>query len=205
MKSAKVRLYTPGAQGVFVSTPPDGNGSAPIFTTQDMAFAVDLTKIGTSLYKELLEGNAGLKLQVDYTYGGLTPPAGFTVNVDYKQARQYYANNTIFQAQASYFGLWGASYKSESTEIRDKLEQSGALIIDVVEGSGFKKEDIDKYLQPIIKRINDQVLLTMAPPEQIDAPKADPSGKGGFFGSASYSTSTKEVNQLKQYKMRISS
>jgi hypothetical protein len=200
MKSAKAQLYSPGASGVFVATPPDGNGDAPIFTTQEMAFAVDLTKIGVSLYKDLLEGKAGLKLQVDFTYGGLTPPAGFTVTADYKQALDYYGSNSVFQAQASYFGLWGASYKNESTEIRQKLEESGALKIDVIEGSGFKKEDIDKYLQPIIKRINDQVLEMMTPPERIEAPKADPSGKGGFFGSASYSVATKKVNQLKQLK-----
>jgi hypothetical protein len=203
MKTAKAQLYSPGDTGVFVRTPPDGNGDAPIFTTQDMAFAVDLTKIGASLYKELLNGKAGLKLQVDYTYGGLTPPAGFTVNVNYKQALDYYAKNSIFQAQASYYGLWGASYKSESTEIRQSLENSGALTIDVVEGSGFKKEDIDQYLQPIVKRINDQVLQIMAPPDKIDEPRADPAGKGGFFGSANYAVATKSVNQLKQLKETI--
>lgn len=200
MKSAKVQLYSPGASGVFVATPPDGNGDAPIFTTQEMAFVVDLTKIGTSLYKELIEGKAGLKLQVDFTYGGLTPPAGFTVTADYKQAHEYYGKNTKFQAQASYFGLWGASYTSESTEIRQRLEESGALKIDVVEGSGFKKEDIDKYLQPIVKRINDQVLQTMTPPERIEAPQANPSGKGGFFGSANYAVATKDITQIKQIR-----
>jgi len=203
MRKATVQLYSPGAAGVFVRTQPDGNGDAPLFTTQDMAFAVDLTKIGTSLYKSLLDGEAGLKLQVDYTYGGLTPPAGFTVTVDYKQVLDYYAKNQIIAAQASYFGLWGASYHNESTEIRQDLENAGALKIDVVEGSGFQKDDIDKYLQPIIKRINDEVLQVMEPPPQIQEPRADPSSKGGFFGSANYSVATKSINQIKQLKETI--
>lgn len=203
MKSAKVHVYCLGPNGVFVRTPPDGNGDAPIFTTQEMAFSIDLTKIGTSLYKALIEGGEGLKIQVDYTYGGLTPPAGFTVRVDYRQLHKHYSRNEQFAVRASYFGYFGGSYKRESTEIREALEQSGALQIDVKEGSGLKKEDIDKYLQPILKRINDEVIQLLSPPAQIDPAKAQAGSSGGIWGGANYAVAIKDVSQLRQLNETI--
>lgn len=204
IRSADVTVYTPGGVGgTFVATPVFGVGAAPTFANQDMSFSMDLTKGGAELFRSLMDGTTGVQLIVTMKYGGLTPPAGFSVTVDYAQARDYYSNNTTFAARASYFGLFGASYESNSSQIRDTLVNSGALKIDIVQGSGFTEQDADKYLQPIVKRINDEILQTFQPPREISPAVANAVKAGGYFGSAGYSVATKQESQLKQLKETI--
>jgi hypothetical protein len=201
VRSADVSVYTPGGVGgTFVASPVFGAGAAPTFANQEMSFSVDLTKSGAELFRSLMEGTTGVQLIVNMKYGGLTPPAGFTVTVDYKKARNYYSRDSVFAARASYFGLFGASYESRSSEIRDTLITEGALKIDIIEGSGFTQQEADKYLQPIVKRINDEIIQMFTPPTAIIPAVASQVQAGGFFGSAGYSVATKEENQLRQVK-----
>jgi hypothetical protein len=208
IKKSEVNVYIPersgqGNQGIFLAAPLEGNGIAPQFATQEMAFSVPLTRLGTNLLDAMMEGKDGVKVQILFTYGGLTPPAGFKVTVDYRQAQSHYSRNSRFRAEASYYGLWGASYESQSQYIRDQLIDSGALKVEIQEGSGFKLEDIDKYLQPIVKRINDQILETMKTPNKIEPTHASGNDKGGFFGSANYSVAVKDVSQVRELKESI--
>src|SRR5262249_36555230 len=101
-----------------------------------------------------------------------------------------------FRAEASYYGLFGASYEQQSDTIRDELIQSGALDIKIDEGSGIKLSDIDKYLQPIVKRINDEILETFKPPSRIEPAHAAGNDKGGYFASANYSVAVKDVSNI---------
>ena len=80
-KAAQVNLYTP-KEGKLIASAPQGEGIAPTFATQKMAFSVPLTRVGSDVYDELVHGNTGMPVSVELTYNGLTPPAGFKVKVD---------------------------------------------------------------------------------------------------------------------------
>jgi hypothetical protein len=202
IKSSQVNVWVPEGND-FIAAPISGNGIAPLFSTQEMAFAIPLTRQGAALYDALAKGTDGVKVQISFTYGGLTSPAGFTVTVDYAQAFKHYSENTKFRAEASYYGLFGASYEKQTQTIREELENSGAMKVDIKLGEGVTMETVDKYLQPIVKRINDQVLETFRPPDKIDPAVAPGNNKGGYFGSVNYSASVKDISQVKQIKDKI--
>ncbi len=195
-KSAEVTVYTPGENGTFV-TSVNGGGKAPLFATQEMPFTIELNKLGASVYQQIESGQGGVKIGITFKYPGLTPPAGFKVTADYKQLHDYYEHNSHFRAEASYFGFFGASYESTSQQIRSELVNSGGLHIDITPGSGLTLEDIDRYLQPILKRINDNIIELFKPPTEVPA-NAPWNPRTGSFGGINYSVSTKDVHQIRQ-------
>lgn len=196
-KSAEALIYSPA--GELLGSTPLGTGIAPTFVTQKMVFSIPLTALGTDVYQALTTGNTGIPVAIRFKYNGLTPAVGFSVDVDWHQAYDYYSKNEEFRAQASYYGLFGASAAYSSQTIREKLEQAKAIKINVTEGEGFDITQIDKYLQPILKRINDEILQDFQPPPKIDPAVAPATGGGGgWFASGSYSVAVKNVSIVKQ-------
>ncbi len=200
-KSAKVFLYNP--KGELLTTGSQAPGIAPTISTQKMAFIVELTKVGADVYDELVSGKTGIGVVVQFTYNGLTPPAGFKVIVDYKQAHKHYSKDLKFKNKVSYYGLVSAKAEGGFTKIREELENSGALKIEPILGEGFKQEDADKMMQPILSRINEQIVKVMSPPEKVDPAKAGTPEADGFFGGIGFTASLKDVKQVKKIKETI--
>jgi hypothetical protein len=201
LKSANVTLYTQA--GVLVTSAPQGAGIAPTFATQKMVFSVPLTKIGADVFDELVRGNTGIPVVVDFTYDGLTPAAGFKVHVDWDQTYQFYSRHDHFAASVNYKGLFGASVDVDRQKLREALEESKAIEIEIIEGSGFTKADADKLLEPFINRINAELLEDLKPPEKIQPAQAAQPPKAGTFGGVSYSVAIKDVQQVKKGKETI--
>lgn len=175
----------------------EGSGVAPTFASQHMAFSVPLTEVGVPVFDALVRTPTGIRTAVQYKYYGLTPPAGFKVRLNYRNAFEHYSKNEQFRARASYYGLFSASVASERTSIREELIRSGAMQVEIIDSQNFTMDKVDAYLQPILKRINDQILENQRPPERINPAQAAPASAGGFFGGASYSVAMKSVSSIK--------
>lgn len=191
--SATVSLFA--NDGNLVGTA-EGTGVAPTFASQHMAFSVPLTEVGAPVFDALVRTPTGIRTAVQYKYYGLTPPAGFKVKLNYRNAFEHYSKNEQFRARASYYGLFSASVASERTSIREELIRSGAMQVEIIDSANFSMEKVDAYLQPILKRINDQVLENQRPPDKIDPARASPGSTGGYFGGASYSVAMKSVSSI---------
>ncbi|NEI66481.1 hypothetical protein [Rhizobium leguminosarum] len=200
-KSANVSIYSPN--GDQLGGDPLGTGPAAVFATQKMVFSIPVTELGSDVYEALIHSNTGIPVAVRFGYTGLTPPAGFTVDVDWDQTRDFYSKNEEFRAHASYYGLFGASVGYSATTIREKLVEAKAIKVNIIEGEGFTIEKIDAYLQPILKRINDELLEDFKPPPHIDPAVAPSVSSGGYFGGASYSVGVKSVSESKHGTERI--
>jgi hypothetical protein len=201
INAATVSLYSSDSKLVGVA---EGTGTAPTFASQTMAFSLPLTQLGTAVFNELVKSPAGVRTAVQFTYNGMTPKCGYKVTADYSQARDYYDKNEKFAARASYYGLFSASVSSETTEIRDALVKSGALKIELLASNQCPAERLDTLIQPMLKRINDQVLETFKPPEKIDPVQAGTPSTGGYFGGVGYSVAVKKVSELKKLNEVIS-
>jgi hypothetical protein len=176
----------------------EGTGIAPTFASQQMAFSLSLNEVGSAVFEELVNSPTGIRTAVQYSYNGLTPPAGFKVKLNYRNAFKHYSENTEFRARASYYGLFSASYSRSTAEIREELISSGAMTVEVTTDKDFTIDKIDRYLQPILKRLNDEILEYTKPPEAIDPAKAASPSAGGYFGGAGYSVATKSVEKIRQ-------
>lgn len=201
INSATVSLYSSDSKLVGVA---EGTGTAPTFASQTMAFSLQLTQVGTAVFDELVKSPTGVRTAVQFTYNGMTPKCGYKVTTDYQQARDYYSKNEKFAARASYYGLFSGSVSSETTDIRDQLVQAGALNIEVLASNQCPAERLDTLMQPILKRMNDQVLEVFRPPERIDPAQAGTPSTGGYFGGAGYSVVVKKVSELKKLNETVS-
>ncbi len=131
-KDATVSLYTPG-EGTLLAEAPKGAGIAPTFATQKMAFSVPMTRVGSDVYDELVNGNTGMPVVVQFSFNGLTPPAGFKVEVDWDQTHDYYSKHQKFAAQAAWKGF-GGSIDVDRQKIRETLEENKCMKVLVTEG-----------------------------------------------------------------------
>jgi hypothetical protein len=190
IKSADVLIYTPQS-ATLLAEAPKGNGIAPTFATQKMVFTVPLTAIGADVYAGLVDSATGVPVMVSYTYEGLTPPGGFTVFVDYDQTYRHYSESSSFRAEASYLGLFGGGYTRTSESIFNELVNSHCIRVDLTVGENFTMAQAQGYLQPILARINSELLEASKPPDKVDPAKASAAAKGGWWGSVNYSVATK--------------
>lgn len=201
-KSSSASIYSP--KGNQLGDDPLGVGPSALFATQKMVFSLPVTKLGSDVYQSLIEGTTGIPLAIRFKFTGLTPPAGFVVEVNWQNAFKHYSENQEFRAQASYYGLFGASAAYSSTTIREQLEKAKAIKIEIKEGEGLTLSDIDsKFLQPILKRINDELIQEFQPPPQINPAVAPQASSGGYFASGSASVAVKNVSLIKTGSERI--
>lgn len=206
-ESAEVSLYAPGAPNALFAAAPMGAGVAPMFATQSMVFSVPLTRVGSDVLEALVKGNTGVPVAVTFTFNALTPPAGFTLTVDWDQTYKHYSEDQRFRAEASYYGWFGASYESSRTDIYNTLVQNKDIQLEVITGENFTLADAEKFLQPILQLINAELLEAQKPPAQIDPAAARAPSAGGYFGSAGYSVAVKNVQNSKRgttkYSMKV--
>lgn len=198
-KDATVNLYTPG-EGQLIAEAPKGSGIAPTFATQKMAFSVPMTRVGSDVYDELVNGNTGMPVVVEFSFNGLTPPAGFKVEVDWDQTYDFYSKHQSFAAAASWKGLVGGAVSVDHQKIRSTLEDNKCIKVLVTEGESLSQAQIDKHLEPILNRINQELVEHTKPPEKIEPSKAPKAKATGRFFSASYSVAIKDVELVKKGK-----
>jgi hypothetical protein len=211
-KAAEVALYTyPGADGKskLISAAPYGSGVAPLFSSQSMAFSIPLTRMGSDVFDKLSTGNTGIPVAVTFTFNALTPPSGFKITVDYDQLYSHYSKDEKMRASASYFGWFSASYEKTVQQIRESLINNKSISVEVISGENFKLEDIDKYLQPVLARINAELIESAKPPETVVPAQASSPSRGGWYGGGGYSVALKDITKVKKGKevwdMRIQS
>lgn len=202
-KAADVALYTyPGVDGKskLISSAPYGSGVAPLFSSQSMVFSVPLTRMGSDVFDRLSTGTTGIPVAVTFTFNALTPPSGFKITVDFDQLYTHYSKDERVRASASYFGWFGASYEKTVQQIRESLITNKCITVEVIAGETFKLEDIDKYLQPVLARINSELIESAKPPDSVTPAQASTPSGGGWYGGGGYSVALKEVTKVKKGK-----
>jgi hypothetical protein len=182
LKEATVSLYSPQT-GTFVAAAPLGQGIAPTFATQKMAFSIPLTKVGSAVYDELIKGKTGIGVCVTMKYQGLTPPVGYDITVHWSQLSHHYSTHDKFATRASWFGLFGASASIDSKSILEELTGNRLIDVKQIDGEGA---NFDTAVQAIVSQINQELAVQMAPPDRIEPANAAQPDAGGFFGGNGY-------------------
>jgi hypothetical protein len=170
LKSAAVTLITP--KGEFVAENVETTGIAPTMANNKMVFSVPLSKIGTDVYNALANSNTGMGVVVKYIYNGLTPPAGFKITVDWKNLYDFFAKNEKIKASVSGAYSWigiSAKYSKEKEIIRQQVLSSKAITIDATLGEKFDEEAMQRYLDPLIKKICDEIFLKTELQGRVDS------------------------------------
>ncbi|MEO8390670.1 hypothetical protein [Polaromonas sp.] len=207
-KSATVSLYTP--DGALVTGSKLGDRDAPTVGTQNLIFSLPLTNVGTEVYEALTKSGTGVPVIVDVVYEGLTPTSTFQVKADYQKALSHFSSNEKTKVSVGTFGFFGlvrtgsATYQQERSDVRESLINSGVLTVTGEVGPGFQQSDLDKYLDPILQRLAQSVLILQQTPKEIDPAKAPEPNLGGGWLNVGRSEAYKTVNQLTKLQETIS-
>jgi hypothetical protein len=203
MNSASALVYDPGNGNLLaggdansiVAAPDDDAASN---ANNKIVFALSLSDVGADVFEGLLNGTGGIPVYIDYKYNGLTPPSGFKVTANWDLAYEHYSKNERFRARASYFGLVSANNESDRQYLREELLKSGSIEVDAVTSEQFGIEDLNKYLEPIVQRLNAEILKDHKPPAKIDPAVSLRPGADGRFGGVGYSVSVKDIRLVRK-------
>ncbi|BBB66582.1 hypothetical protein UNDYM_2329 [Undibacterium sp. YM2] len=147
---------------------------------------------------------------MDIVYEGLTPVSTFQVKVDYQKARSYFSSDVKTRVSVGSFGFFGlvrtgsATYQEERSNVRDSLINSGVMTVTGEVGIGFQQSDLDKYLDPILQRLAQSVLVLQQTPEKIEPANANDPSLGGGWLNVGRSEAYKDVSQLTKLQETIS-
>lgn len=196
MKSAKITVYAPGGEKMAsdVAVPTIG----PSFANEAIPLQMSLNNLGVPVVDALLKGTGGLNVVYQFDYDALTPECSLRVTADWDQFFKHFSTDSA--AMASYGGLFfsGSAQASVGT-VREQLEKSGCIKVEVIGGDTLKEEEINKYLEPLIEQLNKSI-FDIKEPDKIEPAKAKDiqAGKGKFNVGLSFAL--KSVEQRKTGK-----
>ena len=203
ISSASVSIYKPS--GEWLSGGVQQPAIAPIFSTQAVPFQINLTSMGADAMKALTQkGQGGLGVYYEMSFEGVLPPAKLTVEVDWDQTFTHLSKNTKEKHYWNALLFAGGTKRTDTKEITEDLVENKCIKI-TTEGREDELEALQQVLDPILERINNEMIEKMAPPEKVDPAEAEePSyGIGMFYGGGS-SFAMKDKKVTKKGKERIS-
>jgi len=200
MIDGKFAVYTPG--GEKMGEAPQAPDVAPAFANQAIPLQINLTKLGADFVDTLCKSGGGVPVMIMFEFNGLTPKAGFTVELNYDQTFKHLSTDT--KAKASFGGaIWGANINANVSTTREDLTTNKCMKIDVIAGEHFTNEQIDSYLQPILAKLQEEMFSIEAPEKVDPAAAADPETDSSKMVSVGVSFSLKSVEKVKKGTTKI--
>lgn len=211
-KSAEISIYD--LKGNLLTTEFQKPGIAPAFANSEIPFQVQLTNLTSDIYEALTRGGGGIPVYVTYTFDQISPANGFKVTVDWDQTFNHFSKDErtrqAFTQWYYYRTWWGARRARAKTGVQETkvatlseiLEENKSIKVESIVGQDFSQEEINFYLDPIIERINKELVEKMTPPEKVDAAVAKDPANPGYWRTATNMT-LKSVNKVKKGKETI--
>jgi hypothetical protein len=197
VSSASISIYKPS--GEWLSSGIQQPSIAPIFSTQAVPFQINLTNMGADAMKALTQkGQAGLGIYYELSFEGILPPAKLTVELDWKQTFKHFSENTKTKKYWNALLFAGGTSRTDTKNIAEELLENKCIKVKM-ECRGDKLEALQKVLDPILERINNELIEKMAPPEKVNPAEAEePSyGIGMFYGGGSSYAMKKHASEKK--------
>ena len=155
--------------GLMMSDAPQQPGIAPTFATQEVPFQLSLSTLGTGVSETLTKKGGGIPVLVTFNYYALTPPCGFSIEVDWDSLYRHFSADGKERWKIKYAGYMQSDLSLQAKLVKDLIKTTKAIRVTAVSGEAFKDEDIDKFMIPVLTRINNEIFDNTRPP-----PIADP-------------------------------
>lgn len=178
-KKAEVTIYD--LKGVLLATSFQKPGIAPSFANSEIPFQVQLTNLSADVYDALAQGGGGIPVYITFTYDLISVPNGFKVSVNWDQTFTHFSEDEKTKeafTQWYYYRTWWGGRRARAQSgvnethkqtIHEVLLEKKDIQIESVVGEDMTQAEINNYLDPIVERINKELVEKMSPPEKIDA------------------------------------
>lgn len=208
-KSAEVTIYD--LEGELLTTEFQKPGIAPAFANNEIPFQVELTDLSSDVYEALTKGGGGIPVYITYTFDQVSAKEGLKVTVDWDQTFTHFSSDkktkTAYTQWYYYRTWWGGRRRGARTgqnetheeTLAENLLESKSVVYETVAGKNFTQEQINKYLDPILERVNKELVDKMTPPEKISPAVAKDPGNA-YWGRANTNYSMKNISKVKKGK-----
>lgn len=195
MVDAKLTVYGPG--GEKLGEAPQAPDVAPAFANQSIPIQINLNKLGADFSDAIVRSGGGIPINITFSFNGLTPKAGFKVTLNYDQTFKHLSTDSKARVKWNSWFCSGSA-KADISTVREELVTNKCLTIESISGEHFTDEQIDKYMLPIIEKLQ-QEMFAMQEPEKIDPAKAaEPDAPGRGIVSVGLSFALKSVEKVKK-------
>ncbi|MGM0599273.1 MAG: hypothetical protein ACQETH_05565 [Candidatus Rifleibacteriota bacterium] len=164
IKDSTINMYD--LNGDFLVSAPVKKGIAPIFGNQQYPFMLNLTDLGADVMEALCRGKGGLPVLITYTFQGMTPSGGFTVEVNWDACYKHFSTDTKLKAQVAYANLAG-SLGADFSTIREKLTSNSMIKVTSLSNEAMSSEQIDAVMEPILNLITKEMFAQIKMPEKV--------------------------------------
>ncbi|NUM35756.1 MAG: hypothetical protein HUU50_14515 [Candidatus Brocadiae bacterium] len=184
-----------------------GSGEAVRHPGAVMPFVIPVTPEGASVYEKMLQGTAGIGLQMTYSYKGMTPKIHCKVTGTWDKAYNHYSKSQSAQTTVKY--LWfGGSAKADWSSFKEKLLEDTDIKIEWNPKPDENTEEGKKLVklveESIITKITEAVFKVEAPKPDEPVQKASAGTETGEFFGLNYAINLKEVDKKRQGKIQFS-
>jgi hypothetical protein len=114
--------------------------------------------------------------------------------------------STQTQSRCKYSGwFYIGSAKTDISTARNELEKNSCIKIESIGGAALSDEQIDKYLEPLLEKIN-KAIFDLKEPEKVDPAKAADvdTGSGRFSGGVSFALKSEQERKKGSYVFDMS-
>lgn len=170
IKSAELTLYDLGGQMLDQVAPKPG--IAPIFGTQHYPFMLKLKSLGADIIKALCTKQGGLPVLITYTFQGMTPKAGFEVEVDWDACYEHFSTNTEVALEVAKNSISG-SLGLDIATLREKFVSEGLIKITSLTNEAVDAKLLDDLMTPILNLITKELFEQIHPPTSIAPAEAE--------------------------------
>ncbi|MFZ5951024.1 MAG: hypothetical protein ACOYXC_09985, partial [Candidatus Rifleibacteriota bacterium] len=170
IKSAELTLYDLGGQMLDQAAPK--SGIAPIFGTQHYPFMLRLKSLGTDIMKALTTKQGGLPVLITYTFQGMTPKAGFEVEVNWDACYEHFSTNTEVAAEVAKNAVSGGLGLDIAT-LRESFVSEGLIKINQLTSEEVDAKLLDDLMVPVLDLITKELFEQIHPPTSIPPAEAE--------------------------------
>ncbi len=170
IKSAELTLYDLGGQMLDQAAPKPG--IAPIFGTQHYPFMLKLKSLGADIIKALCTKQGGLPVLITYTFQGMTPKAGFEVEVDWDACYEHFSTNTEVSLEVAKNAISG-NLGLDIATLREKFVSEGLIKITSLTSEAVDAKLLDDLMTPILNLITKELFEQIHPPTSIAPAEAE--------------------------------
>lgn len=202
MKSAKISVYAPGGEKMATAITAPALG--PSFSNEAVPIQMTLTKLGVPVVEALVKGTGGLQVFFQFEYDALTPECSLKVTANWDQMFKHFSTQT--KAVVKYSGwFYSGSAKTDISTARNELVKNSCIKIESIGGAALSDEQIDKYLEPLLEKIN-KAIFDLKEPEKVEPAKAADvdTGSGRFSGGVSFALKSEQERKKGSYVFDMS-
>ena len=194
--SSMVTLYDL-EKGVMLTDAPQKPGIAPTFATQEIPFQLNLTDLGADISEALTRKGGGIPVLVTFNYYAITPPCGFKIEVNWDMVYRHFSADFNARCRLKYLSYLAGDFAAQAQLVKDLINTNKAIKVTVLSGEAFKDEDIDKFMLPVLLRINNEIFDNTRPPPLVDPAKVAEEPPSNWFSKLF------ESQPMEDYKSQV--